>query len=332
VTPHPLVAVRNLTKLYPARRSVFGRPLGAIRAVDGITFDIQAGETLALVGESGCGKTTVGRSILRLIEPTAGDVHFDGLDVRALERESLRQLRRHMQVVFQDPNASLDPRMRVGRIVREGIEAHRIAEGAEADARVARGLEEVGLRASDASRLPHEFSGGQRQRIAIARALAVEPKFIVLDEAVSALDVSVQAQVLTLLLELQRARGLTYLFIAHNLAVVERVATRVAVMYLGRIVELASAAQLYSTPRHPYTQALLSAVPVPDPRSRKRRIILSGEVSAIGAPPPGCVFHPRCPHPARDAECTRTVPPLQEVASGHFAACVKINSPLPEIT
>jgi oligopeptide/dipeptide ABC transporter ATP-binding protein len=332
VTPHPLVAVRNLTKLYPARRSVFGRPLGAIRAVDGITFDIQAGETLALVGESGCGKTTVGRSILRLIEPTAGDVHFDGLDVRALERESLRQLRRHMQVVFQDPNASLDPRMRVGRIVREGIEAHRIAEGAEADARVARGLEEVGLRASDASRLPHEFSGGQRQRIAIARALAVEPKFIVLDEAVSALDVSVQAQVLTLLLELQRARGLTYLFIAHNLAVVERVATRVAVMYLGRIVELASAAQLYSTPRHPYTQALLSAVPVPDPRSRKRRIILSGEVSAIGAPPPGCVFHPRCPHPARDAECTRTVPPLQEVASGHFAACVKLNTPLPEIT
>ncbi|MFI5244219.1 MAG: ABC transporter ATP-binding protein [Gemmatimonadales bacterium] len=332
MTPHPLVAVRNLTKLYPARRSVFGRPLGAIRAVDGITFDIQAGETLALVGESGCGKTTVGRSILRLIEPTAGDVHFDGLDVRALERESLRQLRRHMQVVFQDPNASLDPRMRVGRIVREGIEAHRIAEGAEADARVARGLEEVGLRASDASRLPHEFSGGQRQRIAIARALAVEPKFIVLDEAVSALDVSVQAQVLTLLLELQRARGLTYLFIAHNLAVVERVATRVAVMYLGRIVELASAAQLYSTPRHPYTQALLSAVPVPDPRSRKRRIILSGEVSAIGAPPPGCVFHPRCPHPARDAECTRTVPPLQEVASGHFAACVKLNTPLPEIT
>jgi oligopeptide/dipeptide ABC transporter ATP-binding protein len=332
VTPHPLVVVRNLTKLYPARRSVFGRPLGAIRAVDGITFDIQAGETLALVGESGCGKTTVGRSILRLIEPTAGDIHFDGLDVRALERESLRKLRRHMQVVFQDPNASLDPRMRVGRIVREGIEAHHIAEGAEADARVARGLEEVGLRASDASRLPHEFSGGQRQRIAIARALAVEPKFIVLDEAVSALDVSVQAQVLSLLLELQRARGLTYLFIAHNLAVVERVATRVAVMYLGRIVELASATQLYSTPRHPYTQALLSAVPVPDPRSRKRRIILSGEVSAIGAPPPGCVFHPRCPHPARDAECTRTVPPLQEVASGHFAACIKLNTPLPEIT
>ena len=332
MTPHPLVTVRNLTKLYPARRSVFGRPLGAIRAVDGITFDIQAGETLALVGESGCGKTTVGRSILRLIEPTAGDIHFDGLDVRALERESLRQLRRHMQVVFQDPNASLDPRMRVGRIVREGIEAHHIAEGAEADARVARGLEEVGLRASDASRLPHEFSGGQRQRIAIARALAVEPKFIVFDEAVSALDVSVQAQVLSLLLELQRARGLTYLFISHNLAVVERVATRVAVMYLGRIVELASAEQLYSSPRHPYTQALLSAVPVPDPRSRKRRIILSGEVSAIGAPPPGCVFHPRCPHPARDAECTRTVPPLQEVASGHFAACIKLNTPLPEIT
>ena len=323
--PGPLLAVRNLTKLYPARRSLFGRPQGSVRAVDGVTFDIAAGETLALVGESGCGKTTTGRAILRLVEPTAGDVWFDGMDVRALERESLRQLRRHLQIVFQDPHASLDPRMRAGRIVREGMEVHGIAEGAAADARVARLLEEVGLRAADASRYPHEFSGGQRQRIAIARALAVEPRFIVLDEAVSALDVTVQAQVLALLLELQRSRGLTYLFIAHNLAVVERVATRVAVMYLGRIVEIADAARLYASPKHPYTKALLSAVPVPDPAARRQRIVLSGEVPSPSAPPPGCVFHPRCPHPAKDAECTRTVPPLREVAPGQLAACIKTN-------
>ena len=323
--PVPLLAVRNLTKFYPARRSAFGRPMGVVRAVDGVTFDIASGETLALVGESGCGKTTTGRAILRLVEPTAGDVAFDGMDVRALDKESLRQLRRQMQIVFQDPHASLDPRMRVGRIVREGIEVHRLAEGAAADARVARLLEEVGLSPGDASRYPHEFSGGQRQRIAIARALAVEPRFIVLDEAVSALDVTVQAQVLALLLELQRARGLTYLFIAHNLAVVERVATRVAVMYFGRIVELASAAQLYATPRHPYTQALLSAVPVPDPGARKRRIALTGELPSPSAPPPGCVFHPRCPHPGKDADCTRTVPLLRDVADGQLAACVKVN-------
>jgi len=324
MTGPPLVTVRNLTKLYPVRRSAFGRPTGALRAVDGVTFDILPGETLALVGESGCGKTTVGRTILRLVEPTAGDVRFDGVDVRALEREALRRMRRQMQLVFQAPHASLDPRMRAGALIREGIEAHRLAEGAAADARVARLLEEVGLRATDAARYPHEFSGGERQRIAIARALAVEPRFVVLDEAVSALDVTVQAHVLALLAELRRARGLTYLFIAHNLAVVERVATRVAVMYLGRIVEIAAAERLYASPRHPYTQALLSAVPVPTPGARTRRILLTGEVPSPTAPPSGCAFHPRCPHPGRDVECTRTVPPLEEVEPAQLAACIKI--------
>ena len=271
-----LISVSHLTHEFAARRTMFGASHATIRAVNDVSFDIARGETLALVGESGCGKTTTGRAILRLIEPTSGHVTFDGIDVLALQREPLRKLRRRMQVVFQDPHTSLDPRMRVGRTVREGIEAHELAEGAEADARVARALEEVGLRASDAAKLPHEFSGGQRQRIAIARALAVEPEFVVLDEAVSALDVTVQAQVLALLMQLQRDRGLTYLFIAHNLAVVERIATRVAVMYLGRIVEIAAAATLYSSPQHGYTRALLSAVPVPDPRVKKRRIVWDG--------------------------------------------------------
>jgi ABC-type glutathione transport system ATPase component len=272
-----LVSVRNLTHSYPPRRALFGAVGAPTIAVNDVSFDVRRGETLALVGESGSGKTTTGRAILRLIEPTSGSVTFDGTDVLALPREPLRKLRRRMQIVFQDPQSSLDPRMRVGRTVREGIEAHEIAEGAEADARVARALEEVGLRASDATKLPHEFSGGQRQRVAIARALAVEPEFVVLDEAVSALDVTVQAQVLALLTELQRDRGLTYLFIAHNLAVVERIATRVAVMYVGRVVELADAATLYSAPQHGYTRALLSAVPVPDPRVRKKRILWDGK-------------------------------------------------------
>jgi ABC-type oligopeptide transport system ATPase subunit len=272
----PLISVSHLTHDFPARRTLLGASHATIRAVNDVSFDIARGETLALVGESGCGKTTTGRAILRLIEPTSGHVTFDGIDVLTLQREPLRKLRRRMQVVFQDPHTSLDPRMRVGRTVREGIEAHELAEGAEADARVARALEEVGLRASDAAKLPHEFSGGQRQRIAIARALAVEPEFVVLDEAVSALDVTVQAQVLALLMQLQHDRGLTYLFIAHNLAVVERIATRVAVMYLGRIVEIADAATLYASPQHGYTKALLSAVPVPDPRVRKKRIVWDG--------------------------------------------------------
>jgi ABC-type glutathione transport system ATPase component len=260
-TSDTLVSVNHLTHEFAARRTMFGTSHASVRAVDDVSFDIARGETLALVGESGCGKTTTGRAILRLIEPTSGSVAFDAIDVLALEREPLRKLRRRMQVVFQDPQTSLDPRMSVGRSVREGIEAHELSEGAEADARVARVLEEVGLRASDVSKLPHEFSGGQRQRIAIARALAVEPEFVVLDEAVSALDVTVQAQVLALLMQLQRDRGLTYLFIAHNLAVVERIATRVAVMYRGRIVEMAPCRTLFASPRDPYTQALLRAIP-----------------------------------------------------------------------
>ena len=272
----PLVSVNHLTYEFPARRALFGPNGAPLLAVHDVSFSIARGETLALVGESGSGKTTTGRAILRLIEPTSGSVAFDGIDVLALEREPLRKLRRRMQVVFQDPQSSLDPRMRVGRTVREGIEAHQLAEGAEADARVARALEEVGLRASDAAKLPHEFSGGQRQRIAIARALAVEPEFVVLDEAVSALDVTVQAQVLALLMQLQRDRALTYLFIAHNLAVVEQIATRVAVMYLGRVVEIADAATLYAAPQHGYTKSLLSAVPVPDPRVKKKRIVWDG--------------------------------------------------------
>jgi oligopeptide/dipeptide ABC transporter ATP-binding protein len=318
-----LLSVRDLVKHFPITRGVFGRTVGLVRAVDGISFDVKSGETLGLVGESGCGKTTAGRSILRLIEPTAGEVTFDGTSVLSLDASRLRALRRQMQIVFQDPFSSLNPRMTVGAIVREGLIIHRIAEGADAHARVRQLLEEVGLRPEYASRYPHEFSGGQRQRIGIARALAVEPRFIVCDEPVSALDVSVQAQVINLLQDLQRDRGLTYLFIAHDLSVVEHVANRVAVMYLGHIVELAPADDLYADPIMPYTQALLSAVPIPDPGKRKKRIVLTGDVPSPADPPPGCPFHPRCHHPAKDAACTRIRPPLEAKAEGHFVACIK---------
>ena len=319
----PLLSVRDLTKHFPVRSGVFRRTTGAVRAVDGISFDVARGETLAVVGESGCGKTTTGRAILRLIEPTSGSVHFDGVDVLSLDRTHLRALRRQMQIIFQDPFSSLNPRMSIGAIVREGLTIHRLAEGAAADARVRQLLEEVGLRPEYASRYPHEFSGGQRQRVGIARALSVEPRFIVCDEPVSALDVSVQAQVINLLQDLQRDRGLTYLFIAHDLSVVEHIADRVAVMYLGRIVELAPAGDLYREPLMPYTQALLSAVPVPDPTMKRKRIVLTGDVPSPANPPSGCVFHPRCHHPARDLACTRIVPPLEEKAPGHWAACIK---------
>ena len=323
--PHtaPLLSVRDLAKHFPIRKGIFGRRGGTVKAVDGVSFDVAAGETLGVVGESGCGKTTTGRCILRLIEPTAGEVIFDGTDVRALGAEPLRRLRRQMQIIFQDPFSSLNPRMTVGAIVREGLTIHRLAEGAAADARVRQLLEEVGLRPDYASRYPHEFSGGQRQRVGIARALSVEPRFIVCDEPVSALDVSVQAQVVNLLQDLQRDRGLTYLFIAHDLSVVEHIADRVAVMYLGRIVELADAEALYREPTMPYTQALLSAAPVPDPTTKRRRIVLSGDVPSPANQPPGCVFHPRCHHPAKDAACTRIVPPLEEKAPGHWVACIK---------
>ena len=329
----PLVSVRDLAVHFPVKKGIFGKPRGMVRAVDGVSFDVFPGETLALVGESGCGKTTTGRAVLRLVEATAGTILFDGTDVRALKAEPLRKLRRQMQIVFQDPFSSLNPRMTVGATVREGLIIHELAEGAEADARVRRLLEEVGLRPDQASRYPHELSGGQRQRVGIARALAVEPRFIVCDEPVSALDVSVQAQVVNLLQDLQRDRGLAYLFIAHDLSVVQHVADRVAVMYLGKIVESAPGAALYEEPLMPYTQALLSAVPVPDPDAKHQRIVLSGDVPSPASPPSGCVFHPRCHHPAKDAACARIVPPLEPKGelsgSGksadvpHLVACIK---------
>ena len=319
----PLLEVRNLTKYYERKAGLFRGKAGVVKAVDGVSFTVKPGETLGLVGESGCGKTTTGRAILRLIEPTSGDVIFDGQDVIRLGAEPLRKLRRRMQIIFQDPFSSLNPRMSVGAIVREGLTIHRIAEGAEAEKRVKALLDEVGLRPEYADRYPHEFSGGQRQRIGIARALAVEPAFIVCDEPVSALDVSVQAQVINLMQDLQRQRGLAYLFIAHDLSVVEHIADRVAVMYLGKIVELSPSKDLYREPLMPYTQALLSAVPVPDPVAKRERIVLTGDVPSPANPPTGCVFHPRCHHPRKDAACAKIVPPLEEKAPGHFVACIK---------
>jgi oligopeptide/dipeptide ABC transporter ATP-binding protein len=319
----PLLSVRDLTKFFPIKKDFLGKSHGAVRAVDHVSFDVMPGETLGLVGESGCGKSTTGRMILRLIEPTAGSVEFDGVDLTTLSTGEMRKLRRKIQVIFQDPFSSLNPRMSVGAIIREGLTIHKIAEGAAADARVRQLLDEVGLRAEYMSRYPHEFSGGQRQRIGIARALAVEPSFIVCDEPVSALDVSVQAQVINLMQDLQRDRGLAYLFIAHDLSVVEHIADRVAVMYLGKIVELAASADLYREPLMPYTQALLSAVPVADPTVKKQRVVLQGDVPSPANPPSGCVFHPRCQHPAKDAACTQIVPPLEEKAAGHWAACIK---------
>lgn len=319
----PLLQVRNLRKVFPITRGVFARKVGEVRAVHDVSFDIMPGETLSLVGESGCGKTTTGRAILRLIEPTSGEVKFAGRDVLAMNPSELRAARREMQIIFQDPVSSLNPRMTVGAAIREGMTIHKLAEGAEATRRVERLLDEVGLRKEYATRYPHEFSGGQRQRIGIARALAVEPRFIVCDEPVSALDVSVQAQVINLLRDLQKERGLTYLFIAHDLSVVKHMSDRVAVMYLGKIVELAKGEDLYREPTMPYTQALLSAVPVADPTLSKKRILLEGDVPSPANPPSGCVFHPRCHHPAKDAACSKIDPPLEEKAPGHLAACIK---------
>ncbi len=321
-----LLDVRNLKKYFPVRRGILGQTVGHVKAVDGVSFQLRRGETLGLVGESGCGKSTTGRAILRLIEPTAGQVIFDGEDLATLDRERLRALRRRAQIVFQDPFSSLNPRMTVGAMLQEVLKVHRLApKGPARSRRVNELLEIVGLRPEDADRYPHEFSGGQRQRIGLARALAVEPDFIVCDEPVSALDVSVQAQVINLLRDLQKEFGLTYLFIAHDLAVVEHVSDHVAVMYLGKIVESGTAEDLYGSPQHPYTKALLSAVPRPDPKAARtrQRIMLSGDVPSPMNPPSGCPFHPRCPHPGKDEECGRVVPPLDEKVAGHFAACIK---------
>ncbi|HET7296387.1 MAG TPA: oligopeptide/dipeptide ABC transporter ATP-binding protein [Gemmatimonadales bacterium] len=325
-----LLEVDGLVKHFPAERRWlgFGPPRAVVRAVDGVSFDIAPGQTLGLVGESGCGKSTTGRAILRLIEPDAGRVAFDGQDVRALAPRDLRALRRRMQVVFQDPYGSLNPRMTVRQTLAEPLAIHRIASGADAERRIAGLLDEVGLDRAFERSYPHELSGGQRQRVGIARALSVEPQFLVLDEPVSALDVSVQAQVLNLLADLQHRRRLTYLFIAHDLAVVKHIADHVAVMYLGKIVERAPAAALYAAPRHPYTASLLSAVPVPDPRAQRQRIVLAGDVPSPAHPPSGCPFHPRCPHPAKNDRCRTEPPALREVAPGQLAACHFAEQPL----
>ena len=319
----PLLSVEHLVKRFPARKGFFGRGGADVIAVNDVSFTIARGETLGVVGESGCGKTSMGRSILRLIEPTDGAVLFDGVDVATLRGDALRHMRRRMQVVFQDPFSSLNPRMTVGAAVKEGILIHKIAEGAEADRRVRVLFEEVGLNPAYVTRYPHEFSGGQRQRIGVARALSVEPELIVCDEPVSALDVSVQAQVINLLQDLQRDRGLTYLFIAHDLSVVQHIANRVAVMYLGRIVEIGSSHDVFSNPIMPYTRALLSAVPRPEPGHHVGRIVLQGEPPSPANPPPGCVFYPRCQHPLKNLDCTRVIPPLEEKTPEHFAACIK---------
>ena len=314
-----LLIVKNLKKHFPIRRGVFARVAGHVRAVDGVSLRIGKGKTLGLVGESGCGKTTTGRGILRLEEPTSGEVTFDNEHVLAMKGEPLRRLRRRMQVIFQDPYGSLNPRMTVERVVGEPLAVHHIARGAERRRQVIEVLERVGLSEEHLGRYPHEFSGGQRQRIGIARALALRPDFIVCDEPVSALDVSIQAQIINLLKDLQDEYGIAYLFIAHNLSVVKYVSDHVAVMYLGRIVEYASSAALYDRPLHPYTEALLSAIPVIDPESKRERIVLPGDMPSPVDPPSGCPFHPRCPR--RFAPCDRHTPPLEALDDGHDVAC-----------
>ncbi len=314
-----LLEVKNLVKYFPVRGGVFSRVRNYVKAVDGISFEVKPGETLGLVGESGCGKSTAGRSILRLIEPTSGEINFEGENICDLNNEELRKRRRQMQIIFQDPYASLNPRMTIGSIVGEPLTIHNVAKGQERKDKVEQLLHRVGLRPEHIRRYPHEFSGGQRQRIGLARALALNPKLIIGDEPVSALDVSIQAQVINLLEDLQKDLGIAYVMIAHDLAVVQHVSDRIAVMYLGKIVELAEADELVSSPKHPYTEALLSAVPVPDPTVKTERILLKGDVPSPVNPPSGCRFHTRCPY--KEDICEQEDPPMLEMSPGHTVAC-----------
>jgi oligopeptide/dipeptide ABC transporter ATP-binding protein len=317
-----MLEVRNLKKYFPAGSGLLGARNETIKAVDGVSFGIRRGETFGLVGESGCGKSTIGRCILRLIEPSAGQVNFQGTDLLTLGSEELRRRRRDMQIIFQDPYSSLNPRMKVGEIIEEPLIIHRTGARTERRERVAELLRLVGLEPAHAARYPHEFSGGQRQRIGIARALALNPSFIVCDEPVSALDVSVQAQVVNLLQDLQEKLGLTYLFISHGLSVVEHISSRVGIMYLGKLVEVASSEEIFKNAQHPYTRALLSAIPVPDPDSRRERLPLAGEMPTPTRPPSGCRFRTRCP--LAEPRCAESEPEMVKVAPGHFVACMVV--------
>jgi len=318
-----LLDVRSLTKHFPVRSGIFQRISAWVQAVDDVSFYVRKGETLGLVGESGCGKTTLGRTVLRLLNPTHGQVFFEGRDVANIHGDGLKRVRKDMQIIFQDPFSSLDPRVPIGESIEEGLTIHGVGNRAERQERVANVLQEVGLYPEHAGRYPHEFSGGQRQRIGIARALVLQPKFVVCDEPVSALDVSIQSQVLNLLRSLQANYGLTYLFIAHNLSVVEHISDRVAVMYLGKMVEMTSREDLYANPLHPYTLALMSAIPVPDPAMNRERIILKGDVPSPLNPPTGCRFHPRCP--VAIGLCSEVEPEFREVYEGHFVACHRVS-------
>ncbi len=318
-----LLKVEHVVKHFPIHGGLFSRQIASVKAVSDISFELKKGETLGLVGESGCGKSTLGRCLIRLIEPTSGKIFFNGEDITTVDPDRMRDLRRKMQIIFQDPYASLNPRMTIGAILEEPLVIHNLYPNEkERKERVQELIKLVGLRPEHLTRYPHEFSGGQRQRVGIARALAVNPEIIICDEPVSALDVSIQAQVINLLMELQQKLGLTYIFIAHDLKVVEHVSTKVAVMYLGQIVEMAEADELYKNPQHPYTKALLSAIPIPDPKPRPERIILTGDVPSPIAPPPGCYFNPRCP--MATAECKMTKPELVEKTKGHFVSCLKV--------